>query len=110
MVLDPGFLDVNEIGFISIGVGLLSIAGVWLLSIFKSPKEVGVELAVAVDKLRSELSQQKHEHHTLARSNDVLANEVKHLGESVRTLAGEVKCLRDDGWRPAGPKPVSRRG
>lgn len=96
------------IGLISIGIGLVGIAGAWFLSIFKSPKEVGTELAIAVDKLRNELAQQKTDHHVLARSNDVLANEVKHLGESVRTLASEVKFLRDDG--PKGNGRVPRRG
>lgn len=97
------------VGLCSIGVGLISIAVALFARIFKSPKEADSELSAAIDKLRTELAQQRRDHDGVARSNDVLANEVKHLGDSVKSLAEEVKGLRDDVWRP-GAKPASKRG
>ena len=93
-------------GLGAIAVSLLGVASVWALSIFKSPKEDARDLAQAIDKLREtfevtiekieqEQSLQRRDHNSLAQSNGILSNEVKHLAENVKTLGEEVKNL----WR-----------
>ena len=72
----------------AMAVGLLGIAGAMFLKIFRSPESERADLA-------TQLLAQRRDHHGLSENVAVLSNEVKHLGEIMRSLAEEVKWLRE---------------
>lgn len=83
----------------SIGVGLIGIAAAMFFRTFKSPVQQTTDLALAIQGLREEVLSRvtnvQDDHHELARSVAVLANEVSHLSSNVKTLGDEVKNM----WR-----------
>lgn len=78
-----------DYGPYAIAVGLLSIATVWLLSIYKSPRDVSNEMG-------ARLTAVENDHELLARRFERHDVAVLNLTEAVKGLTVEMSKLRDE--------------